>query len=65
MPNSGSGSRPVRIGVLAVVAIGLRQFCCDLASGLRFCGLDARPCTCGLGIGFHKIVSGVTGIRWR
>ena len=35
----------------------LRRFRNDLSSGLRICGLSARPPTCALGSGFHRFLS--------
>ena len=37
--------------------MGLRRFRDDLSSGLRICGLGARPPTCALGTGFHRSLS--------
>ena len=49
-PNLESGSLLVMIGkgLMATVTKGL-SFGGDLGSGLHFCGIGARPHTCGLG----------------
>ena len=49
LPNWESESLSVMIrGLLARLQSGSVSFRGDLDSGLRFCGLGAKPCPCGL-----------------
>ena len=54
LPNLESGSLLVMIGkgLMATVTKGL-SFGGDLGSGLHFCGIGARPHTCGRGGGLN------------